>query len=63
MSCLRMTSGAIVCIGNEPVRVEYKGRGYYFVWHWFCGWMPCTKDGDKRLSRVPEAVWDLLPEK
>lgn len=61
MPCYRIPNG-IVCMGNEPVRVEYKGRSYYFEWHSYFGWMSCTKDGDERLSGVPEAVWDLLPE-
>lgn len=52
-----------ICVGNDPVSVAYNGREYYFEWTPASGWVPCTKDGDERLTPVPEAVWKLIEAK
>lgn len=66
MPCLPLMQGqkhvGYVCVGNEPVSVEYRGKAYLFEWHAFCGWLACNKDGSERLSPVPKAVWEKLDE-
>jgi len=59
MSCIKVDNG-FVCVGNEPEVIEHNGKTYYFEFHKFGGPIPCTKDGDQRLSPVPKAVWEKL---
>lgn len=61
MPCIPIPNG-FLCVGNEPVAVTYRGKQYLFEWTAWCGWIPLNKDGSERLSRVPNAVWNLLPK-
>lgn len=64
MPCLPIPSGfrryGILCVGNEPVSVEFKGRTYQFEWTHWCGWAAVNRDGSERLSPVPKGAWDAL---
>ena len=49
-----------VCMGNEPVSVEYHGKVYRFEWTGACGWMPVNLDGSQRLTPMPKGAWEKL---
>lgn len=49
-----------VCIGNEPVEVEFAGRKYRFEWTAASGWVPVNLDGSGRLSGVPSGAWRAI---
>ncbi len=50
----------VLCVGNEPVELQYNNRTYLFEWSNSCGWLPVNKDGNGRLSRVPDGAWNTL---
>lgn len=58
MPCQRLPDGGFLCIGNEPVSVEYRGKTYRFEWTAASGWCPVNKDSSGRSSPVPLGVWD-----
>jgi len=59
MPCIPIRDG-FLCVGNDPVSVEYPGRTYRFEWTAAAGWMPVNLDGSQRLSPVPKGAWMLL---
>ncbi len=60
MPCIRLFKDTIVCVRNEPVSVKYRGKTYRFEWHSYSGWMPVNKNGDERLSPVPNGAWKII---
>ncbi len=60
MPCIRLFTGAIVCVSNDPVEVKFRGKTYRFEWHYWSGWMPVNRNGDERLSPVPKGAWKVL---
>jgi len=59
MPCLPISNG-FLCIGNEPVEINYYGKHFLFEWTEWCGWLPVNRDGSERLSAVPKAVWERI---
>ena len=59
MPCIPIRHG-FLCVGNDPVEVEYRGKTYRFEWTGACGWMPVNKDRSQRMSPVPNGAWDKL---
>ncbi len=60
MPCHPIPRFGVLCVGNEPVEVQYNNRTYRFAWNRWCGWMPYNKDGSERLSPVPKGAWEKL---
>ncbi len=49
-----------LCVGSEPVAVEYRRRTYLLEWTAASGYCPVNRDGTGRESPPPKAVWDLV---
>ena len=60
MPCHHVDKKTFLCVGNKPVRIDHNGRTYGFEWSGGCGWMPVNRDGNERLSPVPDGAWDAL---
>lgn len=57
MSCIPI-KGGILCTGNRPLSIKFKGKLYSFGWTAASGWCPVNPDGSGRLSPVPNGAWD-----
>lgn len=59
MPCIPLPNG-FLCVGNEPLSIEYRGKVYLFEWTAASGWCPVNLDGSGRLTRVPNGAWDVF---
>ncbi len=57
MSCIPIEDG-ILCTGNKPLSIRYKGDIYSFEWTAASGWSPVNLDGSERLSHVLIGAWN-----
>lgn len=57
MPCTPIKDG-ILCTGNKPLSITFKGNLFSFEWTAASGWCPVNPDGSGRLSPVPNGAWD-----
>lgn len=57
MPCTPIKDG-ILCTGNKPLTIKFKGKLFSFEWTAASGWCPVNQDGSGRLQPVPNGAWD-----
>ena len=50
--------GGILCTGNIPLSIKFRGKLFSFEWTAASGWCPVNLDGSERLQPVPRGAWD-----